>query len=70
MKCPLKFRKISVKTLVQFRMFRIQNWLVDVISKWLGMVLRGEAQTNIVLNQKTIKTDKQKINKILNTFKT
>ena len=32
------------RLLVQFRTFRVQNLLFDVISRWFCMVLRGEAQ--------------------------
>ena len=34
----------EVRVLVQFRTFRVQNWLFEVISKSFCMVLRGEAQ--------------------------
>ena len=41
------------RLLVKFRTFRIQTWLVEVISGSFCMVLRGEAQKTTVLRQKT-----------------
>ena len=36
------------RLLVQFRLFRIQNWVFDKISRWFCMVLRGEAQKTVL----------------------
>ena len=41
------------RLLVQFRTFRIQNLIVEEISKWFCMVLRGEAQKTRVWDKQT-----------------
>ena len=42
----------EVRVLVQFRTFRIQNLVFNVISWWFCMALRGEAQKTHFWNQK------------------
>ena len=44
----------EVRVLVQFRMFRVQHWLFEVISKWFCMVLRRGVQKAWLFNWKTM----------------
>ena len=46
---------IEVRLLVQFRTVRIQNLVLEAISRWFCMVLRGEAQNWLLVSKRDSK---------------